>query len=523
MRSSYQPRHDRDTSTNNSEDMSTAPSPRGSTIARGGARWLGVRLLGVVALAVVVGVVTAVQPSVAAAVVSVIALSALLASAVSRPRSLSAPVAMAGKRFRWVIFAWASLLVEPIGHFTAGRTRLTAVAGVPSAENVIELATYGAIGAFALWSLKSNGFGRRPSFAILALPTLALVSAAWSLAPTVTLAFSFELLAAVLLVTLTAAIVRADPDLGRSLVRRTLRLAVQGIALLCVLGLIFRSGWTPGTETAAARFSWPGGYPLYAAAEIGFALLVIVFGGRRDTGFSWRSRAVLLVLFGLCLYLGNTRTAFAGLAVAGLFGYWFVSRGGGLLRRLAGAAAITATVVVLVGSFGGPIGQYLYRGESQQQVFGLNGRVGLWTIGLQQVHSPGRWLVGYGLGGTRVLFASTTSWAGDAHSAWLELLLSLGLLGVVAGAALVVMLAVRLLRAPPGGPLAIRALPILFVYVVAMSPVATGFAAPGPEPGLGFAVLGFCYAATAACERATARAVAKEEVRPAGDLRPAPI
>src|SRR5205085_460167 len=163
----------------------------------------------------------------------------------------------------------------------------------------------------------------------------------------VTLGFSSELLAAVLLATLTAAIVSADPDLGRSLVRRTLRLAVQGIALLCVLGLIFRSGWTP-TDTGGARFSWPGAYPLPAAAEI------------------------------------------------------------------------AVTVVVLVGSFGGPIAQYLCRGESQQQVLGLNGRVGLWTIGLQQLHSPGRWLVGYGLNGTRVIFASTTAWAGDAHSAWIE-------------------------------------------------------------------------------------------------------
>src|SRR5436853_357532 len=133
--------------------MRTAPSPPGSTIAHHRARWHGVSLLGVVALAVVVGLVTAVQPSVAAAVVSVIA-----------------------------------------------------------------LATYGAIGAFALWSLKSNGFGRRPSFVILAFPTLSLVSAAWSLAPAVTLGFSSELLAAVLLATLTAAIVSADPDLGRSLV-----------------------------------------------------------------------------------------------------------------------------------------------------------------------------------------------------------------------------------------------------------------------------------------------------------------
>src|SRR6059036_3753739 len=116
--------------------MSSHSSPGRLTIANSRARWHAISVLGAVAMAVVVGLVTAVRPSVAAAVVSVIALSALLLSS----GHLSRPVDLAGKRFRWVIFAWAFLLIEPIGHFTAGRTRLAAVAGVPSAENVIELA-----------------------------------------------------------------------------------------------------------------------------------------------------------------------------------------------------------------------------------------------------------------------------------------------------------------------------------------------------------------------------------------------
>jgi O-antigen ligase len=413
-------------------------------------------------------------------------------------------------------------LIEPIGHFTAGRTRLTAVAGVPSIENMIELSSYGIIAAVALWSLKRNLFRGRPSLLMLAFPTLALLSSAWSLASTVTLGFSFELLSAVLLATVSASIISTDVRLAVDLVRRTLRLTVLGIALLCVLGLIIRTGWATDAGTGRARFAWPGGYPLPIAAEIGLALLVLTFGGRRETGLSWASRAALFPLFGVCLYLSNARTAFAGLAVAALFGYWFVSKGSSPIRRLAGAAAIATTVVVLVASFGGPITQYLYRGETQQQVSGLNGRVGLWTIGLQQLGSPERWLVGYGLNGTRVLFSSFSPWAGDAHSAWLELLLSLGLVGVVAAAALVVMVGIRLLRAPRDGPLSVRVLPILFVFVLAMSPIGGGFAAPGPEPGLGFALLSFCYAATAARERVPARADAREGARVGRALQPAP-
>jgi hypothetical protein len=155
-------------------------------------------------------------------------------------------------------------------------------------------------------------------------------------------------------------------------------------------------------------------------------------------------------------------------------------------------------------------------------VYSLNGRLGLWTFGIEQLHSPGRWLVGYGLNGTRVLFASSNAWAGDAHSAWLELLISLGLIGVVAGAALVTTVAVRLVRAPPDWTLGSRLLPILFAFVLAMSPIGGGFAAPGPEPGLGFALLGFCYAATATRERAVSRVAVRRGPGLEHELRPAP-
>jgi hypothetical protein len=471
-------------------------------------------------LAVVLGVVTAFHPSVAAACVSVIALGALLLPTAR----LSRPVDLAGKRFRWVTFAWAFVLIAPIGHFTAGRTLLTAVAGVPSVENVINLAIYALIAALAAWSMVRNRIGQRPPWLLGALPALALLSAAWSLAPTVTLGFSFELVVVGLLAWLTGAILHADLSLGRSLVCRTLRVTVLGVALLCVIGLVFRSGWTPSDPNGGAlRFSWPGSYPLWAGAVTGFALLVVVFAGRREVGLSWPTRAVLLGLFGACTFLANTRTTFFGLAVAGLFGYWFVSKRSGPLRRLAGAAAIGLTVYVIVQSFGGPITQYLYRGETAQQVYALNGRVPLWTQTLQQVHSPGRWLFGYGLGGGRVLFAASSTFAGDAHGAWLELLLSMGIVGALIGATVVAALIVRLFRAAPGAPLPSRLLPILFVYVLAMSPAASGFALPGPEPGLGFASLALFYAATAARERASARAVARHGARRQADLRPVPI
>jgi O-antigen ligase len=415
-------------------------------------------------------------------------------------------------------------MIRPIGHFTTGRTSLSAVAGVPSIENLLDLGIHGLIAALALWSLRRNRFGLRPSWLILALPGLALMSAAWSLAPTVTLGFSFELVAIYLLATLTASIFRADRDVGASILREALRLAVLLVALLCIVGLVFPHSAdsaavaTPGDK----RFTWPGEHPLVATAEIGFALLVTLFGTRGEIGLRGAMRIGLAALFGVCLYLGQSRTAFAGLVAAALFGVWFVSKGRGWPRRLALVGAIAAAVVLMASMFGGPITAYLYHGQSHQQVYGLNGRLGLWTFALDQLHTPGQWLFGYGLSSTRVFLASSVQWAGDAHGAWIELVLSLGFVGITLALVLVVTLGLRLFRSGPERPLASRAIPILFVYVLAMSPVATGFAAPGPEPGLGFALLAFCYVATAAPAPARSQSAARRGMPFAREFSPAP-
>ena len=474
-------------------------------------------IVAVVAAAVAVGALTALHAGAAAAVAAAFALIAVLVSA----RSSFAPVALGDRRFRWLAFAWAYYLIEPIGHFSTGRSALAAVAGVPSAENVIELGVSALVAGLSLWSLRRNRFDWHLPKLLLALPVLGLISAAWSLAPTVTLGFSFELVAITLLSIVTAALAKADPAAGQALIQQALRFVVVGVAFLCVVGLVDRSGWAqPGLPS---RFAWPGAHPLPAAAEVGFALIVIVFGSRRDGGFRGPVRALLLVLFGVCLYFGNSRTAFAGLAVAGLFGYWFISQGNNGVRRVVGATAIGLTVFVLVTSFGGPVSQYLGRGQSQQQIASLDGRVGLWSLAIQELHSPGRWLVGYGLGGTRVLFSTSTTWAADAHSAWLELLLSLGVVGIVAGIAVVAATAGRLFRGFSGPSLARRVLPVLFVYALVMSPAGSAFAPPGPEPGLGFALLAFCFSATVAREPAVVRPVAPGRPSVERELQPAPV
>jgi hypothetical protein len=70
--------------------------------------------------------------------------------------------------------------------------------------------------------------------------------------------------------------------------RRALRVIVQ-----LVLGLIFSSHDAPIGRTGGFRYAWPGAHPLVASAEIGFALLLLLFAKRSEIGFSrrWRERS----------------------------------------------------------------------------------------------------------------------------------------------------------------------------------------------------------------------------------------
>ncbi len=459
-----------------------------------------------VAAASGIGALTAVHAAAAAACAAVLMLIGVLLCT----RSFDRPVRLDDKRFRWVVLAWTYVMIRPIGHFTLGRTSLSAVGGAPSPENVVDLATHAAIAAVAVWSLRANRFTLRSSWLMLVLPVVALISAAWSLAATTTLGFSFELVTVYLLAAVTVGIHVADRALGRSVLQRSLRAAVFLVAGLCVIGLVFphRGGIAAGVLPGDMRFTWPGVHPLVATAQIGFALLVTVFATRTELELRPSARAVLIGMFAVCLYLGQSRTPFAGLIAGGLFGIWFLTRGRGL-ARFAGLGALAVVVLLVVSQFGGPIAQYLYRGESQQQVFGLNGRLGLWSFALGQLHTPAQWLFGYGLSADRVLLASSVTWAGDAHGAWLELLISLGLVGVTVGVVLVVTVANRLISLNREHLLASRVLPIVFVYALTMSAAATGFAIPGPEPGFGFALLAFCYAASAVRDPISAQAHAR--------------
>src|SRR4051794_27887077 len=101
-----------------------------------GRREAALLVAAVLAAASGLGVLTATRPGAAAAVAAGVLLSAALLG-LMRPRP--APTGLGDKSFKWVSFAWAFLMIRPIGHFTGGRSTLDAVGGVPSVERVLDL------------------------------------------------------------------------------------------------------------------------------------------------------------------------------------------------------------------------------------------------------------------------------------------------------------------------------------------------------------------------------------------------
>jgi exopolysaccharide production protein ExoQ len=94
--------------------------------------------------------------------------------------------------------------------------------------------------------------------------------------------------------------------------------------------------------------------------------------------------------------------------------------------RLDLVVAGTAAVMVTVLLFGADIGTYLRRGDSDEQIRTLNSRTELWGQGFDLWEQ--RRALGYGFMSARGLFLDTFG-LGDAHNAFLEVLVNSGLLG----------------------------------------------------------------------------------------------
>jgi exopolysaccharide production protein ExoQ len=378
------------------------------------------------------------------------------------------------RRYAWVPLAWVALLIISDFKLSPARSPLAAASSNLSLDNIIELGVYAAVGVGVLSALYS-WVGRRepiPALLLTAWPAFAVVSAAWSIIPVFSLIRAVQLFVPIGLSVLTARLWRLDPGIGQAVFRRSLRFFIQFTSVMAVAGFMFRGQWLGN------RFMWPWAqHPVAASSILGLALLILLAGGPAFAGFSRPAFLLRVALFGTGLILGQTRGVLAALALGSLLALWLGGRKQILARYLAVPLVIGAGVFGFLLAHASVIA-YLSRGQTADTFTSLNGRIPLWHLAFSAMN--GRWMTGFGYGAARVILFQKVDWAGEAHSAWIELLLGTGAIGLVLGVLGLLYLGVRLFR-QVGRHFSIeqRVATCVFSYIVILSTIQAELVLPG--------------------------------------------
>jgi hypothetical protein len=235
------------------------------------------------------------------------------------------------------------------------------------------------------------------------------------------------------------------------------------------------------------RFAWPGMHFGVAALFVGLTFIILVAAGRSFLGLRPADYALRLLLFGGALYLGETRSVLAGVLVGlGVLFLWS-ARTHRTKSFLGFTYYVIAIALLLLTAFP-QITQYVLRGGTEQSLLSLSDRIPLWTVAIGALNEANRWLIGFGYGSARVVLPTAFSWAGTAHSSWMELLLSIGVAGPILAAADVLFVVSHAAGRRSVVPPAIS----LSILAVLIGASITGEAIA--LPGVGFTMLAFLHA-----------------------------
>jgi hypothetical protein len=390
-------------------------------------------------------------------------------------------------RMWWIPWAWLALFLVSDHRFEKGSPN-DVLTGDVSSRIIIELGVYALIAAIIVvyWRAlrRPHPFSGLPAF-LLAWPAVALVSTLWSIIPKFTLVRAGQLFVPVLLAVCMLGLGRRDPEVAESLWWRSLRLLVNVIILLVLIGLATGSTATD-YEGGEGRFAWPGVHSVQAGILSGAALLAVITGGRWFTRSSIAIHAAKIAILTLAVVRSQTRGAVASLLVAIVALLWIAGRRRPIVRLLAVPGLVTGAIFAWSSSRS-QIVEYALRGGTEQGLETLNGRIPLWELTFQVLAEGGKWLTGFGYGSSRVLLFERVSWAGTAHNSWVELLMGVGIVGVAIAIIGCFLIGKRLLERASRESRAEVMLFGLFIYLVVNSLTAEFLALPG----FGFSVLAF--------------------------------
>ena len=377
------------------------------------------------------------------------------------------------------------------------RDPMATLAGVVDWQIALELGLYALLGIVVLrvWFVANVGRLKGYPIDIVALAYVALVfaSIAWSPVMRITAVRAVQMAIQTLVV---LAIVRVA---GREGLFRNLSSSI--LTYVVVFGLI--ALLIPGArgsqvvEGGVSRFYWfsmhPGSVATVAAVAGLFVLSGILFApaGRRPT---WMGIPLLVWLVVLMLLVLSTRVrgqtiAFAAagtvLVLLRFAKSWTVALGASLALLVAAvflSYSVSPAEVLLAGEgSGNPLLRFLYRGQTASELTTLSSRTDLWQIAASLVRKHP--LIGHGYVSSRAVLLQEIPWAAYAHNAWFQVLLDLGIVGLVLITTLILS-PLRVMREQPfnaGGAVAPAILSITS-FLLITSITGEGFAGgPGFE------------------------------------------
>lgn len=313
-------------------------------------------------------------------------------------------------------------------------------------QNGIKLLVWLLIPLLALVHLKRMlPFLRQPVVILAAgFAVIAMASALWSQTPIYTGASALGLLSYLLLACLVISV------LGEEATLRVLLFSLLAFALTALVAIMLLPGmaWlVPSGYIGAERLQGLSGHPNVLGEQM--AVMITLAAICRRQGFINRWTFVICIGLGLLiLEATGSRTMLAAAFLAWLI---VALRQKGMLKIVAiGVASLAAAFTFVLAMGMDPIPPVLLssfsRSGSTWELITLTGRTELWTIALELLGE--RPFLGWGFNGTEALFVANVGRAfyGDpvnAHSLYMQTLVSLGIIGSLPLFALLVLFLVR--------------------------------------------------------------------------------
>lgn len=379
---------------------------------------------------------------------------------------------------------------------------------------LLELAIYGLVAAY----LAFRPTPRTRWYPVVVMITcyclVTAVSAIYAPFPMLAMARALQLVIACYLVVSWVAIA----DIG--MIRKFMHAYVALITASILIGIAWVA---PVTRRQEGRFTW-----LYTHSVIASSLMtvsaVILFGlwlASKRMRLAWPRwvYAALLLLTLVSIVRSQTRGSIGATAIA--FGVMAVIWAQGRARRDLLISMGVAFLAVAV-AFGGSIVAFLARGESAAKLASFNRRTEIWSLAVDRFLE--RPLHGLGFTAGRGVFFKDTG-LGGAHNAYINVIVDVGLIGMVFWSGIIAATFVSLMRASAarrrrGRPTGFDEVTIAGLLVAMLVNAVTTEGLGGGVSALAFIL--FLVGGWSAVVEREARKPAASERRPIGAAPPVP-